>query len=310
MSGIEKDKQNRVVMKIKRGEVEGTLGDYVQNLASRGMLKLALALPYKSRVRFMGWFVSRILSPVVGYDKRVRANLAHVLPDLPEHEVKRLTRAVPNNTGRTLIEIYSGAEFSKRVKDIAFEGPGADILREARDTKRPVILATGHFGNYDVARAALCANGYDVGSLYNPMKNPFFNAHYVKAIGKIGKPLFPRGRRGFGQMLKHLKAGGMIGYLGDVYKYGGNPLPFFGKPAPSALSAADLALKHDALLIPIYGVRQPDGISFRVIVEAPVPHTTPEDMTQALHDSLEAITRDHMEQWFWIHRRWKPHLNT
>jgi KDO2-lipid IV(A) lauroyltransferase len=29
-------------------------------------------------------------------------------------------------------------------------------------------------------------------------------------------------------------------------------------------------------------------------------------MTQALNDSLEAQTRKHMEQWFWVHRRWKP----
>jgi KDO2-lipid IV(A) lauroyltransferase len=29
-------------------------------------------------------------------------------------------------------------------------------------------------------------------------------------------------------------------------------------------------------------------------------------MTQAINDSLEAEVRGHMEQWFWIHRRWKP----
>jgi KDO2-lipid IV(A) lauroyltransferase len=28
-------------------------------------------------------------------------------------------------------------------------------------------------------------------------------------------------------------------------------------------------------------------------------------MTQALNDSLEALVRQHPEQWFWIHRRWK-----
>jgi KDO2-lipid IV(A) lauroyltransferase len=29
-------------------------------------------------------------------------------------------------------------------------------------------------------------------------------------------------------------------------------------------------------------------------------------MTQALNDSLAARVRAHPEQWFWIHRRWKP----
>ena len=33
--------------------------------------------------------------------------------------------------------------------------------------------------------------------------------------------------------------------------------------------------------------------------------TTPEDMTQALNDSLEARVRQHMGQWLWFHNRWK-----
>jgi Lauroyl/myristoyl acyltransferase len=293
-------------MKIRRGEIEGTLGQYLGNLATRGLLSLALALPYRMRVRTMGWFMAHVFAPLAGYTKRVRANLHHVMPDMPEAEIRRLMRAVPDNAGRTLIEIYSGPEFIARMKDIRFEGPGAEILREARDNRRPVILHTGHFGNYDVPRAALIAHGYDVGSLYNPMKNKFFNEHYVKAIGTIGQPLFPRGRRGYAQLLKHLKSGGMIGFLSDVYVNEGAMLTFFGQPAPTALSAAELALKYDALLVPIYGVRLEDGLHFRVQVEAPVPHTTAEEMAQALNDSLEAITRQHMEQWFWIHRRWKP----
>jgi KDO2-lipid IV(A) lauroyltransferase len=28
-------------------------------------------------------------------------------------------------------------------------------------------------------------------------------------------------------------------------------------------------------------------------------------MTQALNDSLEALVRQHLDQWLWIHRRWK-----
>nr|WP_319250459.1 lysophospholipid acyltransferase family protein [uncultured Celeribacter sp.] len=291
---------------VKRGEIEDSLGHYLENLAIRGLLKLALSLPYRSRVRFMGWLMSRVIAPLAGYDKRVRANLAHVMPDLPESEVKRLMRDVADNAGRTLIEIYSGPEFIARMKDVQFDGPGVATLEQAQRDRRPVILLTGHFGNYDVPRASLIAKGYDIGSLYNPMRNKFFNAHYVKAIGTIGQPLFPRGRKGYAKLLKHLKQGGMIGFLVDVYVSTGPILSYFGKPARTALSAAELALKYDALLVPIYGIRQPDGINFRVRVEEPVPHGDPEVMTQALNDSLEAVTRDHMEQWFWIHRRWKP----
>ena len=85
----------------------------------------------------------------------------------------------------------------------------------------------------------------------------------------------------------------------------GLPLTFFGVTAMTATSAADLALKYGADLIPIYGIRKENGLDFDILVEEPVPHTDAETMTQAINDSLESLVRRHMDQWFWIHRRWK-----
>ncbi|MBK5932779.1 lysophospholipid acyltransferase family protein, partial [Rhodovulum imhoffii] len=130
--------------------------------------------------------------------------------------------------------------------------------------------------------------------------------HYTRAMATIGEPLFPRGRQGLGEMLRFLRSGGMLGIVIDQYMRHGAPLTFFGKTAPTALSAAQMALKYDALVVPIYGVRQSDGVSFEIVAEAPVPHGTAKEMTQALNDSLEAQVRRNMDQWLWIHRRWKP----
>jgi KDO2-lipid IV(A) lauroyltransferase len=66
-----------------------------------------------------------------------------------------------------------------------------------------------------------------------------------------------------------------------------------------------LALRCNALLVPIYGIRRPDGLTFDTIIEAPVPHTDKMTMTQALTDSLDARVRAHPGQWFWVHRRWR-----
>lgn len=281
------------------------LRDRLSDGAFRAMLRLAMALPYRMRVPLAGWIVGRIIAPLAGYSTRVRANLALVRPDLPEAEVRRLVRAVPDNVGRTIVEIYSGADFIGRVRNIPLTGPGAAALEAAHRENRPVILATGHFGNYDVARAALIARGYRVGALYKPMKNPLFNAHYLKAISTIGTPLFPRGNRGLAEMVRFLKSGGMLGLLMDQHMGHGAPLTFFGETAFTATSAADLALKYHAEVIPIYGVRQKNGLDFDIVVESPIPVSDPATMTQAINDSLEALVRTHMEQWFWVHRRWK-----
>lgn len=285
---------------------QGGRVDRAVNAVVHGVIRLALALPYRWRVPLFGAFMARVVAPLARYDRRIRDNLAHVLPDLPEPEVRRLMRAVPDNAGRAIIEIYSGRQFVDRIRPLAPQGPGVDRLLDAGRRGKPVILVTGHFGNYDAPRAWLIANAFRVGGLYNPMANAFFNDHYVQAMASVGTPLFPRGRRGLAEMVRFLKSGGMVGMVVDQYMRHGPALPFFGQPAPTALSAAELALKYGALLVPIYGIRQPDGLTFSIRVEDPVPPSDPETMTRALNASLEALVREHMDQWFWIHRRWKP----
>ncbi|WP_407920735.1 lysophospholipid acyltransferase family protein [Frigidibacter oleivorans] len=281
------------------------LADRASDAALRGLLGLGRMLPYRRRVPLTGWMTAHLVAPLAGWRGRIRDNLAHVWPDLPEAELRRMLVAVPDNIGRTVAELYSGQEFVDRVRAIPLEGPGAATLAAAHEAQRPVVLVTGHFGNYDVARAALIARGYRVGGLYKPMKNRLFDAHYIRAISSLGEPLFPRGSKGLAGMVRFLRSGGMLGIVVDQHMMHGLPLTFFGQVAMTATSAADLALKYDALLVPIYGIRQPDGLSFRIRVEAPVPPGTPAEMTQALNDSLEAQVRAHPGQWFWVHRRWK-----
>lgn len=284
-------------------------GYFATNAILRGLIGLALLVPYRWRIPAMGWLVSRVLAPVSGLGKRVRDNLALVCPDLPEDEVRRLCRAVPDNAGRTIIELYSGREFVEHVRDTPISGPGFAALEEARAAGRPVILMTGHFGNYDVARANLIRRGHQMGSLYRRMSNPYFNAHYVRTITGIGEPMFEQGRRGMMEMVRHLRKSGIIAIVGDLHVHGGRELSFFGKPAVTSVVPAELALKHNAALIPIYAVRQPDGLSFELVMQAPIPHSDAETMTQQINDGLESLVRDHMDQWFWIHRRWKPWYN-
>lgn len=271
----------------------------------RTLIGALLLLPYRWRIPLCGWVVSRIVAPLAGYDRRIRRNLAMVAPDLQKAEVDRMVRAVPDNIGRSIIEIYSGKEFTERAAHIPPTGPGLAPLEEAIAAGRPVILVTAHIGNYDALRAALVARGHKIGFLYQRMRNPFFHEHYLAAISAISGPGFERGKAGLTGMIRFLRGGGTLGVLIDQHVPSGAPLSFFGKEALTALSVAEMALKYNALLVPAYGLRKDDGFGFDIRIEAPIPEGTPEEMTQALNDNLEAQVRDHMDQWFWIHRRWK-----
>ncbi|NUH64718.1 lysophospholipid acyltransferase family protein [Sulfitobacter sp. S0837] len=280
---------------------------YFGNLLIVGIIRLALALPYRLRVRFVGALVQHVLGPLAGYRGRALANLKHVWPEMPQPRRAEIATRCLNNLGRSFIENYSSQDFPARMAEATPRGPGMAALQEAREAGRPVILVTGHFGNYEAVRASLVARGYDIGGLYREMKNPYFNAHYVKTLEAFGGPVFPQGRRGTAGFVRHLKQGGRLVLLFDQHVIRAPILDFIGKPARTAISAAELALRYDALLIPFYGIRQEDGVSFDVVIEAPVPHSDPLTMTQALNDSLTARVEENPEQWFWVHRRWRPH---
>lgn len=287
-----------------RSDKAGRIGAWITDRLIRAALWLVLSLPFDARRSLAAALMTRIVAPLAGWRTRIRENLALVRPDLPEAEVARLVRDVPRSIGRTLAELYSGPEFVARVAREPLQGAGVAALEEAHRTGRPVLLVTGHLGNYDAIRGGLIARGYRVGGLYRPMDNPFFNHHYVAAISRIGTPLFPRGRKGLADMVRFLKGGGMVGVVLDQSMGDGAILRFFGHEALTALSPAEMALRYDALVVPTYGIRRPDG-GFDMVIEAPIPHGDPETMTQALNDSLEAQVRAHMDQWLWTHRRWK-----
>ncbi len=279
--------------------------DKLQNAAARLVLGGALLIPYPARVRTVGWIFSDLVAPFVGWRKRIRDNLALVLPDLPESEIRKIERNVPNNVGRTLIEIYSGEEFIKRVAETPIVGPGVEALEAAKQSDKPLILITAHMGNYDAVRGTLTRQGLPMAALYKPMTNALFNDHYVRAISTIAEPVFPTDAAGIPGLVRHLRNGGTIGIVGDVASRKAPVLSFFGRNAHTPLSAAEWALKFDAQLIPVYGIRQPDGLTFELYVDNPLERGSAEDMMQSYNDSVEAIARDHLDQWFWVHRRWK-----
>lgn len=272
-------------------------------LAIMGLLRL---LPYERRIPAMGWLFAHLLAPIAGWRRRIRDNLALARPDLTGKEIESLVRAVPSNAGRSVAEIYSGEEFTRRIREAdPLEGPGLPALEAAFEAGRPVIIGCAHFGNYDSMRTVLASRGWPVGALYRPMNNEAFNRHYIPAITAIAEPLFPRGRAGLAAMLRFLKGGGWLALGFDQHDHHAPELKFFGLPSRTVLTPAELAIRYDALILPVHGIRQPDGLSFRVHVGEPVEHGEPAAMMQALNDDLEALVRRHMDQWFWVHRRWK-----
>ena len=281
-----------------------SFGERLIGVALVAPIRLARVLPYRWRIPFAGWLTSRVLAPLAGYRKRVRENLAFVRPDLKPAEVERLARRVPDNAGRNMIELYS-PEFPEHARKSPVIGPGLPDVNQARDAGLPVIFVTAHFGSFNAARMAMMEQGFNMGVFYRPMANRPFNEHYVAAMAALSEPMFEQGRKGMIQMVKHLRSGGVLAILNDLNAHDGVPLDYFGKPALTSLATAEMALKFDALLVPVWGLRDENGLTFTIHTESPIPHSDPVTMTREFNTRLERVVRDNMHQWFWIHRRWK-----
>lgn len=282
-----------------------TTTDWITDRALRGIIRTALALPYDQRVAWFGAAVARGIAPLAGYRKRAEDQLELVWPDMGVLDRRALAGRVCNNFGRTLIENYSGADFAAQIEGAAVTGDGLDVLARAKAEGRPVLFVTGHFGNHEAPRLALVQRGYTIGGLYRPAANPYFNAHYEKTMLDMSGDVFAQGKKGTIGFLRMLREGGMGTLLFDVRVTSAPEIPFMGHPAHTATSVADIALRTNALVLPYFGIRQPDGLSFKIAVEAPIDHGDPLDMMKQITARLEARIHANPEQWFWVHRRWK-----
>ena len=114
-------------------------------------------------------------------------------------------------------------------------------------------------------------------------------------------------------MLKHLKErGGHILMLNDQRLSKGIAIPFFNKTALTAPSAAELALRYNLALIPIFVTRTNIG-EYQVIIHPEIDLKNPILNTDKkihliltdMNKMIENHIRLYPDEWFWLHQRWR-----
>lgn len=282
-----------------------TIGQFTGNVLFGALLTILSAVPFSARVAVMGALTARVIGPALGYRRRIFDNLALVYPDMPVPERRAFARACLNNFGRTVMENFFAEDLSRHLEGCVLEGDGLATLSEARARGRPVLIAVAHFANHEVPRHLLSGLGDRVGGMFRPMSNGYFDRRYRKTLEAVGTDIFPQGRQGTAAFLKFLHSGGWGELYYDLHQPRGDILPFMGHPAATPVSAARIALKVDAPLVPVFAIREPDGRRFRCIVERKIPPGDPLTMTLELNRRLEARIAENPTQWLWVHRRWK-----
>lgn len=262
-------------------------------------------LPFNTRIKVGGAILAPIISRSRYYRARIEKNLKLIFPEMTEDQHKKIRLDVGKTFGRTFAEILNNDTYAQQQHLFHASGPGLDALADAQSEGRGAILVTGHFGQSGAARIYLGNKGIEVGAVYRPSNNTYFDRIYLKQIASAGKDLFPTGRRGTMNLVRHVKGGGVVLVLLDQKYRRGSKLDFLGRKAKTSTSIAEIALKYDLPLIPVYGIRHEDSLDIDIDFEAPIPHSDSTTMTQLANDSLSAKVREHPGQWYWMHQRWK-----
>jgi KDO2-lipid IV(A) lauroyltransferase len=266
-----------------------------------GILKF---VPFKQRVKYGGAFLGTLIANVKPARQRIENNLRKIYPDMSPVEIREITKAVGSNFGRSFVEILNN-NISQKFPDLRHaSGPGLQVLRDAAAAGTGAIIVSGHFGQWDAARHYLKSEGMEIGAIYRPSNNHYFDRIFVPQIEHAGKPAFPSGRRGTTDMVRHVRTGGMVAILLDQRFNKGETLDFMGHPALTSTAAASIALKYNLPMVPVYGTRRKGSLDVDIVFETPIPHTDEITMTQAANDSLAAQVRRSPEQWYWLHKRW------
>lgn len=256
-------------------------------------------------------FAARKIFFYLPVTKIARNNIKTFLGIKNDAEVENIINKLWDNFGRFIgefphIHSLSMEDIKSRV-DIA----GIKNIKELQQNQKPFLIFSGHFANWDFILRIMEILYPKLGIVYRKANNPLVDdlIHKWRKASNIN--LIPKGPKGARSLIKSIKSGDAIGMLVDQKMNDGIEVPFFGAPAMTAPAIGKFALQFGYPIVPLQIIRT-CGTRFKVIVHKPLDVKVTNDQEQDIYNImveinqiLESWIRQHPDQWFWFHNRWK-----
>jgi len=227
-----------------------------------------------------------------------------------EEEIQATARETFRNFGKSAIEFLRQSAMTAEEVRRKSGYDGREHLEAARAGGKGALLATAHFGNWEIMGARMGVDGYRI----NVMARPADDAGLDRYINEIREQ---KGCRVLSRdtsvrpILQALRNNEFVGILGDQNFSRGIFVPFFGRLAATGTGIAAFARATGAPILPAYSIRQPDD-TVRMLVKPPLAVDWTDDkdgdiarVTALITADVEAMVRQYPAQWLWIHDRWK-----
>jgi KDO2-lipid IV(A) lauroyltransferase len=281
------------------------------------------SLPRATSLRIGEWIGGLGYKFAGGLRRVAHRNLEIAFPEKTADQRERIALASFENLGRVLSELtrFPRATREKLRDLIAFqfdtkqslESPERIAFEAERDKGRGVLLIGPHLGNWEVGVFAYSAFREPLTYLARPLDNPRIEDLTVRVRSRFGNRAINK-NNSITSAMTILRAGGVLGILPDVnvLPRDGVFVPFFGKLACTTSGVAMMAMRTNAMIVPMCCVWNAETKKYEVyygnLVEATNTgdrHRDVVETTAAFTAEMEKFIRAFPEQWLWIHKRWK-----
>ena len=251
-----------------------------------------------------GW-----LGPHTAKARKAEINLSIAFPEKDEIWRKRQVRGIFRSLGKSAAELIKLQQiWEERDKRLEFEV--APSTRKHLESGGAAVFVSAHVGPWQVANLISLHMQLQISTIYAPESNIALRRKMLELREAFGVKLIPSDA-GVRPLLRELNSGRSIGMAMDTRLDTGHLLPFFGRDALTNITAARLALRTGAALVPIRGERL-GGARYRVIVYDPIdppadlrdPEQQAIAMTRHVHRHFEQWIKAQPDQWLCLKRRW------
>jgi KDO2-lipid IV(A) lauroyltransferase len=244
----------------------------------------------------------------------VRTNLRRMEPTLTDGEADALIRRVCRHWGLFLLEGMGQTLLPGKpalARDMA-EIRGIQRLRAAHAQGKGVILATAHFGHFELANSLLALDGFPISSVIRTVDDPWVDATIDRIRTATGSVTIKK-ESAARDILKALRQQRIVAINVDQNAAFNHVFtPFFGELAATFATPAVLGLRTGAPVLPMFCAYDDATDRWIVTIHPPIdsPGTGDKDadiryVTTRINAAMERAIRQTPEQWLWIHRRWK-----
>ena len=261
----------------------------------------------------LGEIIGKYFGPLFRKKAIAKKNIIIAFPNIDETSINQIIDGMWKNIGRIFgeyIHINKFGLLDKEKNKIIFINK--NNLRILKNNNKPIVFFSGHFANFELMAKCLRELEFNIGAIYRPLNNIFLNPIMEFIRKKYICPIqIEKSSAGTRRLIKHISTKNPLALMIDQRLSSSIHVPIFNQPATTTTTPAQLAIKYDALLVPVF-LKRLKKTNYEFFIEEPLEIKKTNDyekdifnITAIMNKKIEEFIKVDPASWLWSHDRWK-----